>query len=82
MNWCFIFAKRQQLELAIVCHITQCHFLAAIIHKMVLLTFYFMTTVSAVSSLQIICGLVSTYMGKPKCTTKTFICSRSLPLPC
>ena len=22
------------------------------------------------------------YMGKPKCTTRTFSCSRSLPLPC
>ena len=81
MNWCFIFAKRQQIELAMVCHRTRWHLLAAIIHKMVLLTFYFMTTVSAVS-LQVICGLVSTYMGKPKCITRTFSCSRSLPLPC
>ena len=82
MNWCFIFAKRQQLELAIVCHRTRWHFPSAIIHKMVLLTFYLMTTVSAVSSLQIICGLVSTYIGKPRRTTRTFSCSRHLSLPC
>ena len=82
MNWCFIFAKWQQLEFAIVCQRIRWHFPAAIIHKMVLLTFYFMTTVSAVSFLQIICGMVSRYMGKPKCTSRTFSYSRSLPVPC